>query len=752
MQSSFAKILLALLLALPACARADWMQVNDPLAADIRPRDGATVEQTPPDFSWPDISKEARYTLQLTYPDGSTKSAAAPQNWMNWTEVLAPGTYSWTVTATGPGGARASSPRRFTVDAGAKPFLVPDMDALLARLKAKPHPRGLPDADTLARMARQRAAGIAALRAEVDRRIRAPLPAAPSRPSVGSNNAASFDEVKRTLNALAAYALTKDDKYFHDALRRLRNLASWDPEGSTAYHVKGMDMSARMMTWALTLGFDWLHPRLDAPTRTLLLGTIRTRLRHMFDDVVGSRSRVARYPRDSHGQLTVVMVGMMATLVAGDIAEADAYLRKALPLGMNLTMPWGGEDGGFANGTPYAIWDVGESQGYWYVMRWAAGIDFAQKAWVRNFARFLAYFNPPGTPARLFGDGHDDPQLIEQQARFGKGFAAFAPGPLARWYASRLPGEDAKRFEAIMAPPADFSGPQPLPPGTPSSLYLPSIGWVAMHSDLADEARTSVYFKSSPPPFGAFAHQHADHNAFVVNAGGRRLAIESGYYDRYKSPHWWNWLKTTKAKNAITYDGGKGQIFFETGYKKMGYGGITRFVSTPDYDLATGDATPAYDGALKQALRSVLYLRPGLILVHDRLASDIPRQWEWNIHALHRMTEVSERSIRIENGGQTLCVQMLAGPPLRFAQTSEWLAEPTRGDGRLHTGAAPRKGEPQWHGRFATPALAEAEFIALMSVGCTDVRPSVSGQSGAWTVRLGPRTVRIGADRIAVSP
>jgi hypothetical protein len=712
---------------------ADWMAVSDALAAMVRPADCLTVQQTPPDFSWPDISRDAKYTLQLTYPGGQTKSLSAPQNWANWIEALPPGTYTWTVTATDSGGTRKSSPRKFIVDGNSKPFVVPDMNALLAQVKAKPHPRGLPDASTLEKIVSQRSAAIAALRAEVERNIRKPLPPEPSSESVGSNNSAVFAEVKTAIKSLAAYALTKDEQYFNDSLRRVKNLASWDPNGTTAYHLRGMDMSARMMTWALTLGYDWLHPKLDAGTRSLLVGTIKIRLRHMFDDTMGARSRVARHPRDSHGQLTVAMLGMMATLLAGDVAEADDYVRKALPLGMNLTMPWGGEDGGFANGTSYAIWDVGESLSYWYVLRWATGIDFAQKAWVRNFAQVLAYFSPPGTPARLFGDGHEHARN-EPQARFGKGLAYFAPTPLGRWYASRVSGEDPKRFEYLMAPPADFSGAQRLPAGTPNALHLPSIGWVAMHSDLSDNARTSVYFKSSPPPFGAFNHQHADQNAFVVNAGGERLAIESGYYDRYKSKHWWEWLKTTKAKNAITYDGGGGQIFFEA-HKKMGYGGITRFASTPEYDIVTGDATPAYDGALRQALRSIVYLRPNLILVHDRLASATPRQWEWNIHALNPMTVNSDRSIRIDNRGQSLCVEMLAGPDVRFNQDNHWTAEPA-------------KGEAQWHGRFSTAPLPAAEFIVLMNVGCAEVKAAVSGRN----VRLGPRTVKFQEDQIVVQP
>jgi hypothetical protein len=605
------------------------------------------------------------------------------------------------------------------------------MKELAARIRAKPHPRGLPDPATLAQMVKQRTAGIASLRAEVDNRIRAQLIPMPASGSSGKDQWEVIDEVKRTVNALSAYVLTREDRYYQEALRRVRLMASWDPDGPTAYTREHMDKAARALTFALVLGYDWLHPKLGDADRQQLRHVIRARLAHIHADVIGARSRIAKYPRDSHGQLAATMLGMMSALMVGDIPQAEGWMEKSLPLAASLTSPWGGEESGFSNGSAYGIWGTGELQPYWYVMRWATGVDFAQKAWVRNYGRFLAYFNPPGTPARLFGDGHEQAMLHEQSARFAKGYTNFAPSPLGRWYASRLKGEAQLRLEYILSPPADWSGPQPLPAGTPNALHLPGIGWVAMHSDLADEKRISVYFKSSPPPHGAFNHSHADQNSFVINAGGQRLAIESGYYDGYKSPHWLQWLKTTRAKNAITFDGGKGQIFFEqTGYRKMGYGKITRFETHAGYDIASGDATPAYDGALSEAKRTIVYIRPNLVVVRDRLASATPRQWEWNIHALQKMRVDSERKIEIESGGQRLCVSMVGGPEVRFTQDDDWTA-------------APKKGEPQWHGRFATSALPKAELVVLLNVGCTTATASVSRDGDGWKIAAGEKTIRL---------
>ena len=75
-------------------ATADWMATSDQLAAPIRPAECASVEQSPPDFGWPDISSDGVYQVTLTYPDGHAKTLAAAQNWINWDEVLPPGSYT----------------------------------------------------------------------------------------------------------------------------------------------------------------------------------------------------------------------------------------------------------------------------------------------------------------------------------------------------------------------------------------------------------------------------------------------------------------------------------------------------------------------------------------------------------------------------------------------------------------------------------------------------------------------------------
>lgn len=139
----------------------DWMDSASAASAPVRPLDCAVTEQSPPDFGWPDLSSDATYSVTLTYPNGTTKTRALAQNWMNWAEALPAGDYKWTVQATNATGTKASRQRQFTIAAGATGFLLPDGATLTARANARAHPRGLPDAASLAAMVAARPAGLA---------------------------------------------------------------------------------------------------------------------------------------------------------------------------------------------------------------------------------------------------------------------------------------------------------------------------------------------------------------------------------------------------------------------------------------------------------------------------------------------------------------------------------------------------------------------------------------------------------------
>lgn len=681
----------------PACGpKSDFLVRSDATLAPVRPADCATVTQTPPEFTWPPQGGRNTYEVQVTFPDGKTESrATGGANWLLWDRAMPPGRYSWRVKVSGASN-YTSEPRTFTIAPDAVSFVVPAGDEMVRHARATPRPRTWSRDATrpLAALKSERAPGFRKLRREVEDKLPSPVQPEPASTSVNANYEDTVAEHKRTVAAAFAWAATRDPVYGRDVARRMAAQARWSTTGAISY--KQNDMASRNVAWTLALAYDWAHDALSPAERQAVLAAIKARTQPMFEDVT---ARLAGYPYDSHANLTLTIVAAIGALMAGEIPEADRWLREALPLAVIWTSPWGWADGGFANGTAQLFWDTGSNLPAWYVLRNAAGVDLARKDWVRNLARFMAYFVPPGAPSGVFGDGHEM-RLGEVWGRVSKALARFAPSPIGRWYASHMGEEDGARLEVMLTPRVSDRGafPEALPP----SAHFPSVGWVAMHSRLDDPKRTSIYFKSSP--YGSYNHSHADQNAFVIHHRGERLAVASGYYDDYHTPHWKDWYKQTRAANAITFDGGKGQGFNGRQFS----GEITRFESGEGYDIAVGDAAKAYGGELTRAQRSIVYLRPDLVLVHDSLASATPRTWEWNIHALERMKAAGDKAIELRNGEARMCVEMILSPEVAFTQTDRFTAPPAPGGNR----------PSQWHGTFATVAKSpRAEFVALMRIG-----------------------------------
>ena len=728
--------------ALLACAAAhaacggpynDILERSDPLLAPLQPPDCATVMQTPPDFTWPPQDGDANtYTVTLVFPDGKSEKRTTTRNFLIWPRPLAPGTYRWKVAVTGRYTGESAA-RTFTVSPAATSFVVPTGEEALERARKARRPRTWSGADNpVPFLKADRPAGLRELVAQVDRARREPLPPEPSSRSQDENYEITIAEAKRAMASALAWNAGRDRAHAADAVRRILNLAAWRPTGAAGY--KANDMAGRTIAWTLALGYDWLHDVLDPSQKALVASAVKAHAKPMFDDI---GPKLARYPFDSHGNVSLTIAAALAALMAGDLPEADDWLKSTISMAVVWTSPWGREDGGFANGTAQMFWDTQSNLLAWYVYRNAVGVDLAKKPWVRNHGRALAYFVPPGSPSGVFGDGREL-ALPEVWARVAKAYAAFAPSPLARWYAREMRGEDPARPELLLAPKSE-PAPAGLPQNTEHAAHFPSIGWVAMHSDLSDPMRTSVYFKSSP--YGSYNHAHSDQNSLVVHHRGQRLAIGSGYYDGYRTPHWTGFYKQTRSANAITFDGGHGQGFNDRRFS----GTIARFAHTPSFDYATGRAEKAYAGQLTQAQRTVAYLRPDTIVVYDALASGSPRSWEWNIHAVNRMAAHGPTRVGIANGDATMCVELLAGPPVEFAQTDQFPVAPSD-----------RKARNEWHGTFtAKEKSLRAEFIALMRVGADCAKPSgatATRGEGGWRVAIGDRTVAFEGETASLRP
>ena len=734
--SMFVRSILAFMLVVCQHSHAEWAESTDPLAVKPLPSNSQRQVQNPPSFSWSrHPSNPASYIIEIQ-GGGTTSTETVDRNWYLPTHALAPGQYSWRVrpsTSTD-----WSTSRKFAIDANSEMFEVPESGALRANIIKRARPRSLAinflsASAWSAEMKAERSVALSRLSNDVLRIADSEPPIVDAKwplNTIGvmsAANDAQNSDIRKHVNivgrqleaASLLYRLTADSRFLDEALTRGNQLAKLSPSGPTSYAAQ--DQASRQIALSLMKAIDLLEPHAMGPRRAAWLSSVSTRTSDIYKDLSGSDGRMDQFPYDSHGGTNLGFLSLISTLALGDIPDAADWFDFSFRAYANSIYPWSGPEGGFANGTAYAQYTADYALQIWQPLKEATGVNLFSKPWSKGFLEYFMQFLPPGAPSHVFGDQHEttpDPRLL-------KAYASRFASPAAAWYVKNLTGDEDSLSLLQSRFPLPVAGVEASQP--PNSGFFPSIGWVAMHSDISDRAQTSLYVKSSP--YGSFNHSHGDQNSFVLFSGGRGLLIETGWYDWYNSPSWNNWYRQSKAHNTVTFDGGQGQRI--DGYRETlaRNGKINAFSPTAALDYVDADATPAYGGALTQARRQAWYLRDqDVVLIRDAVQAPLAHSFEWNLHAPAPIKEVADGQLRITNVDRSLCIESLGASPTTYKQM---------------TGPAPKAGSFEAHGAYVTAPAKAVEFLILLDVGCKKPKVTVTATTNGRAVHIGDQVIDI---------
>ncbi|TYP79306.1 DUF4962 domain-containing protein [Paenibacillus methanolicus] len=683
--------------------------------------DGLTTTQNPPDFRWPAVPGADGYHLQVS----RDQAVASPvheksdltDNFYNFPREFDSGTWYWKVKFHKPveGWSVWSDVRKFRIEEQNVPFVVPPIDELIGEVPAS-HPRIWTTANTLeAFRGLAQTSGreiFAAKKALVDSHLLGTNPA-PAEPIVNDpdNDAqvtamtnAAVQARERLLDAAFVYLIADEPVYLAEAKKRLLGIAAWDPAGSTGYDMQ--DQVHRSLAMYAAIAYDWLYDDLSAAERATVENMVKTRTETMVSKLISGNHKIKENPYDSHGWSAFGYIGIIATAMLGDIEEAEGWYREVVPSYINILPPWGGEDGGWAQGTGYWQWSASIGQEFMDVLLSSTGLNLYDKAYSRNEGMYPLYAFPHGIPKGIFGDdseylpGKPSVSILNRLAQENG-------DPRLKWSAEAIgTGPDA-------SPNNYFYGDDELearpPVDLPNARWFQDVGLVAMHSSLYDPDRVSMFFKSSP--FGSYNHSHADQNSFIVNAFGESLAVETGYYDDYNSPHNLQYTIQTFSSNAITYDGKTGQATRDI----EADGKVKSFITTPLFDAVSADAKTAYKSALEKADRDVIYLRPNVFVVIDRLKSANPQgnEFEWRLHAEDELDiDTDNAGATIVKGEAALKVKFHSPGNLRTEKEEQYLA--IAGNEVKPKELSKFAAEQQVHAAFITPKTSAATYVATM--------------------------------------
>lgn len=781
----------------PLAEGGDWIDDQERTYRRVVPPVCSWSLDDPPLFWWApllDQPQPVRYRLVVAREGEAAPLARVEvaHPYARLDHPLGGGAYRWWVEAMPATGAgQTSRVRRFAIDAAqARNTVVPDAAVVKASLveATRGRPRLMPAG--AAGQALRDAARDGERRAEFARVRASAAEFAARAPQATGADAGQWLAAVTVLGIAVQFTPDAEERAaWQGAGRQWLLAAAARPVGACGYDE---DIAQAQTLLALARGIDLLDTTLSAHERAQVRNAAGEHLRVCTTGLLATEAFALSFAYRSHESYGLQSLIQALVLLAGTVPEADRRFEAYWDLYASAAHVWGVQDGSDGNGSGYGWANFNELPAAFLTLRNALGTDyFSQRAFFRNAGLRLVYFSPPvapyavqtpglppfasadSGPVNVFGDGASELSgsywFMNDIDRAFRLYTTLVDAPLYRWYRAqgrrRYPALDQAQFRPaeralwLLAPLVPEAGAE-LPAGTPAFRAFADAGMVALHDDLADTRRSSLYFISSG--FGAFSHANAEQNAFVLHLGGEPVLISAGYYDRYMSAHHAGYARRTRARNAITYDGGHGQAETADGLllASMDFAGrLLNAYGGRVFDAATGDATAAYRVCLGRpvnpgcaprryqtpitsALRSVAQWRDPqaqAYFVYDRIEAQAPHVWEWNLHAYRRFDVVAEGppfTVRAysPSGRRSVCIDWY-GPPADFTQTDAFAVAPAAPAGRgLYRPA-------QWHAvlRPRAPSAA-ASFLAVLRPQCArrDFAVVVDQTSGAATIDLGP--------------
>ena len=499
----------------------------------------------------------------------------------------------------------------------------------------------------------------------------------------------------RALNGSATLAFTRllggQEKYGREAKRILLECAKWDPKGSTGYRYN--DEAGMPYAYYFSRTYTFVNDLLSEKERDICRDVMKVRGDEMYNHLC---PRHLWRPYGSHANRAWHFLGEVGIAFLGEVEGAEDWVWFAMNVFYNVYPAWCDDDGGWHEGVSYWSSYIGRFTWWADVMREAMGINTYDKPYFSKVGYYAMYLMPPGKVSGGFGDGANR-RKASQLVPLMSQLAAQAGNGHWQWYVEQMGGPVATSGYVGFIRGALAKVKARAPDDLPVSRLFRGTGQAYLNTTLssADED-VQVIFKSSP--MGTQSHGNAGNNSFVLWAYGERLLIRTGSYYNYGGPHHRDWMWSTRSVNNITVNGG-GQRKRTAGAR----GEIAAFKTTPSVDIVVGEAGGAYEPALERFTRAIIFVKPELVVVYDRLETKEPSTFEYWLHAVNRISAKDQHNIRVQNGDVVCDIDFLAPAGLSFRQTDQYDPNPR-----------PRITLREWHLTATTAGKKkQMEFVTL---------------------------------------
>ncbi|MFO7898756.1 MAG: DUF4962 domain-containing protein, partial [Planctomycetota bacterium] len=663
------------------------------------PRNHSSPRTNPPVFVWrpPEDVDASRLLVARDETFGDvcidvelTESTYLPET------ALEPGRYFWKWTCD----AGEAEPFEFEITNDAVSVEVPPVPEWLERLPAD-HPRIYvrpEQVDALrASCTGERAEPWQRLKAKADRLLDEPheIDEPPFLPDWDADYEKAFTLWRRILQESRNFARGAEllafahlaggsEDYARAACRRMASFADWDPSGSS--HIAHNDEAHMSVIWHGPQACDWVWDRFTPDERERVIDQFRRRGQTTFDHMHDRGCYgVSRF--DSHAGREIVFLALIALVFHDHIPEAKTWLEWLRPVLCGVWPIWAEDDGGWAEGISYSLAYVGIMTMFAGALKTGAGVDLYRRPFWKNHAGWRRVFMPPYAEWIGFGDNTDRSagiwsrtaelvQLIDRETGTDEhaGYVAALRKEAQKMQPGRAKAPPGVLLQNYLGGPVND---QTKTPNEPKTLHVyPDVGWAAIRTDLDDPANdVALLFRSSP--YGAISHSHANNNDFVLHAGGKVMAMPSGYYDGYGSAHHAQWVWHSKSHNCVTLSDASQLL-----RSRDSRGAVVRPFEDERLAYFCGDADASYADRADRCRRHVAFLKPHrcFVMIDELVPKDgVASCLQWNAHSWAQFdVDRDGRSFRLERDGSSLAGRFLCHRNAFFTLTDGWDPPPMK--------------------------------------------------------------------------
>jgi hypothetical protein len=334
---------------------------------------------------------------------------------------------------------------------------------------------------------------------------------------------------------------------------------------------------------ALAASYDWLHAALDPALRERVGQAALAYCQALYDS---QEIEPAEWSCDLAGHaINQMPFVLMAAIGIGDEIGAGEQTRRLMDDMLARTQRQFAcyrhflEKDCFPQSMPYTCTYVGEFPYLFGAFEAGLGIEmYRPHASFANVVKWWTYGMRDDETFIRFGDYFSAVPVLEN-GQYYRAFAAIASryrDGLAQWWVDRF-RMDKSGIEPDQILFEDRPGvARKSPEELPRTRFFGPMGLAVARADF--DHGTVASFKCTP--LYLHNHGHRDANSIAIYHKGD-LAVDSGAYDAYETPHWYNYFIRTIAHNTIVIHD-PSENFVSRGKEYANDGG-QRFINEPHF-------------------------------------------------------------------------------------------------------------------------------------------------------------------------